>query len=240
MAKLLILDDDEGALTWMRAALETRGHEVTTYTTARAALDALEKATPDLIVADILMPEIDGLAFARLARERARVPLVFVSVATREAEAVLVGAAGYVKKPATANDVREAVRRVLGERPRRNTILVVDDDPDVRSLYREFLGPNFAVVEAANGQEALETLKTLRVDLAVVDVIMPVMNGVELVRAIRADPSLEALPILVQSSDPSAVRAPVWQSLHVSRVMDKVAFIGWFEEQLRHLSRRRH
>jgi CheY-like chemotaxis protein len=238
MAKLLMLDDDEEALTWMRAALESRDHEVTAYTSARAALEALETATPDLIVADILMPEIDGLAFARLARKRGTVPLVFVSVATRQAEAVLAGAIGFVKKPASANDVRAAVERVLGEGARQNTVLVVDDDPDIRDLYRDFLEGRFALLEAANGEEALAILKTRRVDLAIVDVIMPVMNGVDLVRAIRADPSLESLPILVQTSDPSAVRAPVWGPLRVSHVMDKLAFGRWFEEQIHDLPRR--
>jgi CheY-like chemotaxis protein len=235
MAKLLMLDDDEQALTWMRAALESRGHEVTTHTTARAALGALETSTPDLIVADILMPEIDGLAFARLVRSRGAVPLVFVSIATRQAEAVLAGAIGYVKKPASANDVRAAVQRVLGEGPRQNTVLVVDDDPDVRDLYRDFLEGRFVILEAANGQEALAILKTHRVDLAIVDVVMPVMNGLDLVRAMRADPSLESLPILVQTSDTSAIRAPVWGPLHVSHVMDKLAFGQWFEEQINDL-----
>jgi CheY-like chemotaxis protein len=235
MAKLLMLDDDEQALTWMRAALESRGHEVTVYTSARAALEALETFKPDLIVADILMPEIDGVAFARLVRSHGGVPLVFVSIAARQAEAVLAGAVGYVKKPASANDIRAAVQRVLGEGPRKNTVLVVDDDPDVRDLYRDFLEGRFGILEAENGREALAILKTHRVDLAIVDVIMPVMNGVDLVRAMRADPSLESLPILVQTSDASAVRAPVWGPLRVSHVMDKLAFGQWFEEQVRDL-----
>jgi CheY-like chemotaxis protein len=235
MAKILMLDDDEEALTWMRAALESRGHEVTAYTSARSALEALEKSKPDLIVADILMPEIDGLAFARFVRRHRGVPVMFVSIATRQAEAVFAGALGYVKKPASANDIRSAVDRVLGERVRRNTILIVDDDPDVRDLYREFLEENFDVLTASNGREGLETLKTHRVDLALVDVLMPVMNGVDMVRAIRADPALESLPVIVQTSDLSALRAPVWRPLRVSHVLEKASFADWFEAQMRDL-----
>jgi CheY-like chemotaxis protein len=233
MAKLLMLDDDAEALMWMGAALESRGHQITGCTSARAALEALEKSTPDLILSDILMPEVDGLAFARLVRARRNVPLIFVSIARREAEAVLAGGAGFVPKPASANDIRAAVQRALGEGPRRSTVLVVDDDRDARDLYRLFLEQHFTVLEAVNGQEALEILKTHRVDLAIVDVIMPVMNGVDLVRAIRSDPSLDALPILVQTSDQDAARAPVWRPLRVARVMDKAAFGLWVDEQVR-------
>ncbi len=179
------------------------------------------------------MPEIDGLEFARLARGHGDVPLVFVSIARREAEAVLAGGVGFVSKPASANDIRGAVHRVLGEAPRRRTVLVVDDQRDAREIYRAFLEAHFAVLEAENGRDALEILKTHRVDMAIVDVLMPVMNGVDLVRAIRADPSLDSLPILVQSSDPVAVRAPVWGPMHVSHVMDKLAFGAWLDEQVR-------
>jgi hypothetical protein len=51
-------------------------------------------------------------------------------------------------------------------------------------------------------------------------------------RASRADPALESLPIIVQTSDPSALRAPLWRPLRVSQVMDKMAFVRWFEERV--------
>lgn len=232
MAKLLLLDDDEHALTWMSAALEDQGHEVATFTSAREALTYLERSTPDLIVADILMPELDGIAFAALVRRRRDVPLMFVSIARKRAEAVLVGAIGYVQKPATAEEIRAAVERILGERTRRNTVLVVDDDPDVCALYHDFLESRFEVLSATSGKEALEVLRSRRVDLAIVDVHMPIMNGAELIRAIRADPSLEGLPIVVQTSDHGAIRMPIWGSLGVSKVMSKPSFIAWFDAKI--------
>jgi CheY-like chemotaxis protein len=69
---------------------------------------------------------------------------------------------------------------------------------------------------------------------------MPVMNGVELIRAMRDDPALEQLPIIVQTSDQPALKAPVWRDLHVSQLVDKYAFLDWFctqvEEHTRHAS----
>ncbi len=59
------------------------------------------------------------------------------------------------------------------------------------------------------------------------------MNGVELVRAIRSDPTLEALPVIVQTSDRMAVQAHVWGPLRISQVMEKKNFLDWFEGQMR-------
>jgi CheY-like chemotaxis protein len=231
MAKLLLLDDDEDALAWMKAALESRGHEVKAFSSGRVALEAVSSFLPDLIVADIMMPELNGLAFARLVRKRPGVPLIFVSIAKKQAEAVLAGAVGYVQKPASAGELRAAVESALGKR-RESTILLVDDDVEILSLYRTFLEDSFLVLTAENGKEALDVLKAKPVDLAVVDVHMPVMNGAELIRAMRSDPALESVPVVVQTSDRAALDAPVWGALHVARVMAKENFVDWCEGRL--------
>jgi CheY-like chemotaxis protein len=232
MAKLFLVDDDEEALVWMKAALETRGHQVSTFTSGRPALDALSSSSPDLILTDILMPEIDGLAFARLVKRRAGVPVMFVSIAKRQAEAVLAGGLGYIQKPASAAELRSAVERVLGDLDRTNTVLVVDDDPDIRELYRLFLDPEFVVLTSPNGKDALDVMHKEHVDLAIVDVHMPVMNGADLIRAMRRDPELERLPVVVQTSDRAALTAPVWGPLHVAQVMEKESFVDWCEGQM--------
>jgi CheY-like chemotaxis protein len=232
MAKLLLVDDEEGSLAWMRAALGSAGHEVRTSAGPRAALDELRTYRPDLIISDILMPEIDGLAFARLVQRYLGVPLMFISITKKAGEAVLAGAVGYVQKPVTASEVRSAVERVLGKGATRNTLLVVDDDPDVRWLYRSFLEPRFKVLEAGDGREALALLRREPVSLAIVDVHMPVMNGVELVRAMRDDPALREVPVIVQTSDPSALAARVWIDLQVSGTVEKGRFLEWLSAKI--------
>lgn len=227
MAKLLLLDDDAEALAWMAPALELKGHEVRAFTRSTAALDEMQEWTPDLIVADIVMTEMNGLEFARLTRRLRGVPLMFVSVASLRAEAVIAGAVGYVQKPATAAEVRAEVERVLGSRGERSTVLVVDDDPAARWLFRSFLGSHFDVLEAEQGAEALELLSSHRVDLAIVDVHMPVMGGAELIRRMRSTPSLERIPVIVQTGDRGALGAPVWRDLHVALVIEKDDFVEW-------------
>jgi CheY-like chemotaxis protein len=109
---------------------------------------------------------------------------------------------------------------------------VVDDNADVREIYRACLEPSFDVVEAEHGGVALECLHARKVDLAIVDVHMPVMNGTEFIRAIRADPALEKLPVIVQTSDLTALRAPIWRDLHVAQLVDKGEFVNWLHTQI--------
>jgi CheY-like chemotaxis protein len=88
------------------------------------------------------------------------------------------------------------------------TVLVVDDEVDIRESLRDALkDEGYDVHLAANGREALEILPRLpRPSAVILDIIMPIMNGADTYRAIRARPDLSDIPILISTSDPS--RAP--------------------------------
>src|SRR5436309_1885833 len=78
------------------------------------------------------------------------------------------------------------------------TLLLVDDDPQLThivSMYFDIEG--FVVLTARDGREALETLTQSRPDVVLLDLMMPDINGVEVCRAIRANPRLNSLPIIV-------------------------------------------
>lgn len=79
-------------------------------------------------------------------------------------------------------------------------ILVVDDEPDLRFLLRRvFEAAGHEVLEAANGSDALATVRRSPPDLVVTDVMMPVMNGTELIRRMRGDPTMRGIPIVAVS-----------------------------------------
>jgi CheY-like chemotaxis protein len=232
MAKLLLLDDEPQTLEWMTAALTTVGHEVRGYLSGRDALAALTRWRPDLIVADVVMPEIDGVTFARLVRAHGGPPTLFISIALKETDAVLAGAVGYVRKPATADEVRTAVSRVLGDHRQRPTILVVEDEADVRELLRDYLEATFGVAEADDGRSALDVLRRNHIDLVITDFHMPNMNGLELIRAIRSDPALERTPVILETSDSAVLNAPVWNELNVTYRVSKADFIRWLARRI--------
>ncbi|WP_235720847.1 response regulator [Magnetospirillum molischianum] len=81
-------------------------------------------------------------------------------------------------------------------------ILVVDDGITMRLFYREVLeGAGFEVEEAANGVEGLERALLGGFDLMVVDINMPKMDGYEMVRQVRGDPALRAIPVVTVSTE---------------------------------------
>lgn len=86
--------------------------------------------------------------------------------------------------------------------PDRNTILVVEDNEDVRKLLRIFLEhQQYLVIEAENGEEAVELAQSQIPDLILMDLNIPKMNGIQAVETIRKIAGLEEIPILVNSAD---------------------------------------
>ena len=81
-----------------------------------------------------------------------------------------------------------------GEQP---LVLVVDDNADMRAYLIRLLTDEYRVVSAGNGAEALEQIRQLKPNLVVADIMMPVMTGNELMRAMRQDDSLRAIPIIL-------------------------------------------
>ena len=110
----------------------------------------------------------------------------------------------------------------------QRTVLVVDDEADIRESLRDALSDEgYAVFVAGNGKEALELLPGLTRPCAVIlDVIMPVMSGTEFYEAMRANPSLADIPVLMSTSDPSRApsRVPVMRKpINLDRLLTALA-----------------
>jgi len=83
-------------------------------------------------------------------------------------------------------------------------ILVVDDEPDALFLFKViFEREGYTVVQAAHGAEALELIQSHAVDLIVTDLMMPVMDGAQLIDRLRSDPGTSRIPIVLVSANPS-------------------------------------
>ncbi len=101
--------------------------------------------------------------------------------------------------------VQEAVLRVPAEEDPRpagsgGTVLVVDDNADLRSMLARLLSPYYLVWTAADGQQALELIRQRAPDLVLADVMMPRLDGVGLLHALREDPRTASLPVILLSA----------------------------------------
>lgn len=116
---ILVVDDDPTFCAIMGEILRMYHADVQTATSAEEAMAVLETVTPDLILTDVMMPEIDGLTFVRRLRAGgplARVPIIIVSagVSNREqAAAIQAGADRFLAKPFSLNELQVAVGNLL-------------------------------------------------------------------------------------------------------------------------------
>jgi CheY-like chemotaxis protein len=80
------------------------------------------------------------------------------------------------------------------------TVLLIEDHPMNRKLLRDILEMQFAVVEAASAEAALDTLRTVRPDLILMDIALPGMDGLALVRRLKARPETAGVPVIAVSA----------------------------------------
>lgn len=128
--RILLVDDDPNLLVFLAERLRDDGFSVTTARNGREALHRLDQEWPDLLVVDLLMPEMDGLTLAGRVKERADLPIIVLSAidtGDSKADALERVAEDYVTKPFHYPELRARVTRVLrrlGDRvPRRALVL---------------------------------------------------------------------------------------------------------------------
>jgi len=116
MASVLVVDDDAHIREVARYALARAGHAVEVATDGVVALDRMQRGGIDLVVLDVLMPELDGFALCRRMRASGHVPIVFLSSRGEEADRVLgldLGADDYLTKPFSPRELVARVAAVL-------------------------------------------------------------------------------------------------------------------------------
>ena len=116
-AKVLIVDDDKKTVDLARLYLEKDGYRIITAYDGKQALDAAHQKKPDLIVLDLMLPEIDGLELCRILRaEGDKVPIIMLTARTMDEDklqALDLGADDYVTKPFSPRELVARVRAVL-------------------------------------------------------------------------------------------------------------------------------
>ncbi|HEY3064476.1 MAG TPA: response regulator [Methylomirabilota bacterium] len=121
-AKILIVEDSRSMRRIVRAALEQDGHQVAESEDGRQALAALREVTPELIITDINMPEVDGISLVREIRRLPAFRFTPVIILTTESgddakeNGRAAGATGWIVKPFDPDRLRHVVAQVLGTR----------------------------------------------------------------------------------------------------------------------------
>lgn len=120
---ILVVDDEKGAQTLLSIMLERGGFDVWKASSANEALTVLNDTTPDLIILDVMMPEIDGIQLCGMLRrrEQTRTTPVLMLSARRDSDSIIrgieAGANDYLMKPILHHDLVSKVRTMLAHLP---------------------------------------------------------------------------------------------------------------------------
>jgi two-component system response regulator ChvI len=131
MAKIALVDDDRNILTSVSILLESEGFNVSTYNDGQAALDAFNKAMPDLAVLDIKMPRMDGMDLLQRVHQKTNMPIIFLTSKDDEIDEILglrMGADDYVTKPFSQRLLLERIRTLLRRKSAMDGVVVAETE----------------------------------------------------------------------------------------------------------------
>jgi len=196
---ILVVDDEANIRRFLSHELTNRGYRVFEGSGGKEAIALAREHHPDLITLDVLMPDIDGFDVTAVLKsdpDTKDIPILILSVTEDKEKAFKLGANDYVTKPFDSEMLMSKIARLLSEGKKK--VLVADDDKSlVKAVKFELEKRGFSVYVAYNGEEALKVIESNRPDLVVLDVVMPEMDGYEVMRVLKGNPETADIPIVV-------------------------------------------
>ncbi len=216
---ILIVEDHVEAIVQVKAVLESQGYLVEVAEGGQEALAFLEKTTPDGIILDLMMPNIDGFAVMKSIRNSLQsksVPIIVLTAkdlkkedhslldkhqilqVIQKGDINIEGLLSTVKKMVymSDNNVKKAQVFQNTNPNGKPHILVVEDHIDNMITIKAILGTKYQISEAIDGEQGIDKIKALKPDLVLLDMFLPKKSGEEVLVEIRAHNDLANLPII--------------------------------------------
>jgi signal transduction histidine kinase len=227
----LVVEDDFKSADLIRVQLEAEGFKVLHAASAEAALALAVQQPLSLITLDIMLPNMDGWEFLGRLRQMpalTRIPVVVISIVADRKKGFALGAAAVMQKPLSRQELYESLVQ-LGMIPRSEgqtlKVLVVDDEPKAVELIAVYLlGLASSVLRAYGGREAIDTARQELPDLIVLDLMMPEVNGFDVVEALKKHPDTARIPILVVTARQTTAEDRAKLYGYVTAIMEKGEF----------------
>lgn len=255
--RLLLVDDEEEFLMATSQALRRRGFEVTVAPNGVTALEKISREIFDIVVLDVKMPDIDGIeVFSQIREQQPDLPVILLTGHPSTSDAFHTskkGIADYISKPVDMDELAGIIKAAVAHSRQQSpesatepdtssdpkiTVMIVDDEADLlQSLSRAFTRRAFRVLTAESGSRALEILENVLVDIMILDVKMPGMDGLEVLRRVKQKhPSIQ---VILLSGHPSVDTALEGINMGASEYMKKPAEIDELADTMRRLYRER-
>ncbi|HLG18695.1 MAG TPA: response regulator [Bdellovibrionota bacterium] len=211
---VLVIDDNPITRKMVRVALKQEGYETVEAGDGRTAILSIQDRLPDLILQDFRLPDVDGCDLARQIRAlpgAKEIPILGFTGFLTQAEELRVGTSTFddiLVKPVEPSRLIKTVKAYVPIGGREGAvkgagrrILIVDDDPvQLKLLATRLRILGFETAASTDGQEALRVAHEFKPDGIVSDVLMPRFDGFQFCLAVRRDPELQKIPVVLVSS----------------------------------------
>ncbi len=227
---VLLIEDDRRSVELLTLYLEGAGFEVITCGDGEVGLETARQLRPAAIVLDIMLPRLDGWDFLALAKgdeATAHIPVVIVSMLDERGKGFALGAADYLVKPVSRDDLLATLRRLTAAVQGNGscTVLAIDDDPLAVELIETVLrAEGFTVVGVLGGEDGVAAAKAQRPGLIILDLLMPGVDGFEVVDRLRADPATADIPVVILTSKTIEPSDRERLAAHVAHLAAKASF----------------
>ena len=224
MKKILIIEDEKILLEVLRKKIDQKGYDVSVAEDGEEGLRKMREVRPDLILLDIMMPKKDGfgvLTDMNQDEELAKIPVIVISNSGQPVEierAKKLGVKEFlIKANFEPDEVIEKMKKVLGdgdssqksgsrEKGKKSghsagKILIVEDDKFLRDLIsKKLVAEDFEISSATDGTEALNVVGQEKPDLILLDIILPGINGFDVLKQLKDDARFSKIPVIILSN----------------------------------------
>jgi len=228
---VLVVDDDPISRDLIQRALARQGLHIEVAGGGEQAIRLAKQLRPDAITLDVIMPGMDGWAVLSALKadpDLAEIPVILLSFVGNKSLGFALGASDYLTKPVDGKRLAALLNKYRRDRDGvaansfPGQILVVEDDDATRKILRRILEKQgWAVAEADCGRTALEQLAVARPHLILLDLMLPEMDGFELIAELRKSHSEDPIPIVVITAKDLTTAESQQLNGYVDRVLQK-------------------
>jgi len=197
--RVLVIEDDYANSKLLSNYLNKWGYEPVIVNSAKQALSEIEKEVFLAVLMDIVLPDANGFELLKTIREHKNAkntPVIVCSVEAEQQKAFLMGAVEYFVKPIKYNYLVEVLTSYKLKKD-SNILIVDDDEPTLNLIKGAIVQAGYNAIAESHSSKVMEMIENIELDLAIIDLDMPEINGFDLIKKIKTNPKFSRLPIVI-------------------------------------------
>jgi len=199
---ILVVEDDKNSNELLTNALTGAGYRTISAFTGTEAVAIAQKIQPFAITLDIMLPGIDGWDVIKYLKSdllTRNIPVIVISMLDEKECSYSFDIVDYFTKPVDKNILLSTLNNLTDsldiESPK---VLIVDDEPDIVELLASMIeSGGYGIIRAYNGQEGIDKALDEHPDLMILDLMMPVINGFDVIKKLKSIDDTKDIPIIV-------------------------------------------